>query len=103
MSDPRQAHEHYAGLSELSGRTLLVVEDDDDVVDMLATLLGRYGVHLVRTRTVADARAVADAVAYVDIAPSRVEQPRPAPSRHLYMKTADGPLRRWGRRLSGRW
>jgi hypothetical protein len=77
MSDPRQAHEHYAGLSELSGRTLLVVEDDDDVVDMLATLLGRYGVHLVRTHTVADARAVADAV-YVDTAPSRVGQPRPA-------------------------
>jgi hypothetical protein len=91
-----------AELSELSGRTLLVVEDDDDVVDMLATLLERYGVHLVRTHTVADARAVADAV-YVDTAPSRVGQPRPAPSRHLYMHTADGPLRRWGRRLSGRW
>src|SRR5215470_17940098 len=57
-----------AELCELSGRTLLVVEDDDDVVDMLATVLGRYGVHIVRART------VADAVAYVDIAPNRFAQ-----------------------------
>jgi hypothetical protein len=80
-----------AELSELSGRTLLVVEDDDDVVDMLATLLGRYRVHLVRA-------PLADAVAYVDTAPG---QPCPAPSRHLYIKTADGPLRRWGLHSSG--
>jgi CheY-like chemotaxis protein len=86
MSDPLKTAE----LSELSGRTLLVLEDDDDVVDMLATLLGRYGVRLVRART------VADAVAYVDSAPSRVAQSCPAPSRRLFMKIADGPLRRWG-------
>jgi CheY-like chemotaxis protein len=92
MSDPLKTVE----LSELSGRTLLVVEDDDDVVDMLATLLGRYGVRLVRART------VADAVAYADSAPSWVAQSCSAPSRHLFMKMADGPLRRWGRRLSGR-
>jgi CheY-like chemotaxis protein len=85
-----------AELSELSGRTLLVVEDDDDVVDMLATLLGRYGVRLVRART------VADAVAYADSAPSRVAQACSALSRHLFMKMADRPLRGWGRRLSGR-
>jgi CheY-like chemotaxis protein len=85
-----------AELSELSGRTLLVVEDDDDVVDMLATLLGRYGVHLVRART------VADAVAYADTAPGRVAPSYSAPSRHLFMKTADAPLRQWGRRLIGR-
>ena len=85
-----------AELSELCGRTLLVVDDDDDVVDMLATLLGRYGVHVVRART------VADAVAYVDTGPNNVVQLRPAPSRHLYMKTAR-PLRQWwGRRLRGR-
>jgi len=36
-------------LSELSGRTLLVVEDHDDIVDVFATPLGRYGVRLVRT------------------------------------------------------
>jgi len=92
MSDPRLAHED-AELSELSGRTLLIVEDDDDVVDMLAILLGRYGVHLVRTRT------LADAVAHVETAPSRVAQSCSAPNRHLFMKTAGRPLRRWGRRL----
>jgi len=86
-----------AELSELCGRTLLVVDDDDDVVDMLATLLGRYGVHVVRART------VADAVAYVDTGPNNVVQLRPAPSRHLYMKTVARPLRQWwGRRLRGR-
>ena len=95
MSD-RAGPMKTAELSELSGRTLLIVEDDDDLVDMLATLLGRYGVHLVRART------VADAVACVDNAPSWVAPSCPAPSRHLFMKTADGPLRRWGRRLSGR-
>jgi CheY-like chemotaxis protein len=83
-------------LSELSGRTLLVVDDDDDIVDMVATLIRRYGVHVVRART------VADAVAYVDTAPGRVAPSYSAPSRHLFMKTADGLLRQWGRRLSGR-
>jgi hypothetical protein len=77
MSDPLKTAE----LSELSGRTLLVLEDDDDVVDTLATLLGRYGVRLVRART------VADAVAYVDNAPSRVAQSCPGPSRRLFMKS----------------
>jgi hypothetical protein len=85
-----------AELSELSGRTLLVVEDDDDVVDMLATLLGRYGVHLVRVRT------VEDAVAYADSAPSRLAPSCSASSRHLYLKTTGRLLRRWGRRLSVR-
>jgi len=84
-------------VSELCGRTLVVVDDDDDVVDMLATLLGRYGVHVVRART------VADAVAYVDADSNRVIQLRPAPSRHLYMKAAARPLRQWWeRRLRGR-
>ena|SRR5262249_19310983 len=80
-------------LCELSGRTLLVVEDDDDIVDMLATLLGRYGVRLVRSRT------VSDAVAYVEAGPNYREQPDQTCSRHLYMKTAGRPLRRWARRF----
>jgi hypothetical protein len=75
-------------LSELSARTLIVIEDDDDVVDMLATLLARYGAHLVRVRTVADA-ANYDEVNHV------VE--RQAPGRHLYLKAAGQPRRWWQR------
>jgi len=84
-------------LCELSGRTLLVVEDDDDVVDMLATVLGRYGVHLVRARTLADASA------YVDTAPNQFAQLSVTANRHLYTKIAGPPLRHWwGRRLTAR-
>jgi hypothetical protein len=96
MMFPRRPDWTPREICELSGLTCFVVDDDDDVVDMLATLLGRYGVHLVRVRT------VDDAVAYIDTAPNHIVQIRPAPSRHLLMKTADGLLRQWGRRLSGR-
>jgi DNA-binding response OmpR family regulator len=85
-------------LSDLSGRTLLVVDDDDDIVDMVATLTGRYGVYVVRART------VADALAYVDTAPNRLARLPRALSRHLYMKIDARPLcRRCWRRLRGRW
>ena len=84
-------------LSELSGRTLLVVEDDDDIVDIVATLMGRYGLHVVRART------VADALAYVDTAPNRLARLPQALSRHLYMRIAARPLcRRCSRTLGGR-
>jgi hypothetical protein len=96
MMFPRRPHWTPREICELSGLTCFVVDDDDDVVDMLATLLGRYGVHLVRART-GD-----DAVAYVDTAPNHIVQIRPAPSRHLYLRTAARPLRQWwGRRLRG--
>lgn len=76
-------------LSELSARTLIVIEDDDDVVDMLATLMARYGAHLVRVRTVADAANYDDSVNHV------VE--RQVPGRHLYLKAAGQPRRWWQR------
>jgi hypothetical protein len=96
MMFPRRPHWTPREICELSGLTCFVVDDDDDVVDMLATLLGRYGVHLVRART------VDDAVAYVDTAPNHIVQIRPAPSRHLYLRPAARPLRQWwGRRLRG--
>jgi len=75
--------------------TCVVVDDDDDIVDMLATLLGRYGVHVVRTRT------VADAVAYVDTAPHQSPQLSPTPSRHLYMNMAARTPGRWSWRRFG--
>ena len=82
-------------LSELSARTLIVIEDDDDVVDMLATLLARYGAHLVRVRTVAD---VAN---YDDNAVNHVVELRQVPGRHLYLKAAGQP-RHWWRRTTRR-
>jgi CheY-like chemotaxis protein len=83
-------------LYELSGRTLLVVEEDDDVVDMLATLVGRYGVQLVRVRT------VAEAIAHVEDRPNRGGEPHPPGSRHLYLETARRSLLHWGRKLTWR-
>jgi hypothetical protein len=83
-------------LYELSGRTLLVVEDDDDIVDMLATVLGRYGVQLVRVRT------VAEAIAHIKGAPIQRGETDPIRSRHLYLKTARRSLLHWGRKLSWR-
>jgi CheY-like chemotaxis protein len=84
-------------LYELSGRTLLVVEDDDDIVDVLATVLGRYGVQLVRVRTVGEAIAHTKGASIKGASIQRGESD-PIRSRHLYLKTARRSLLHWGRK-----
>jgi CheY-like chemotaxis protein len=50
-------------LPDLSALTLLVVDDNDDAVDMLASFLHACGAYVLQTRT------ASDALAYVDTAP----------------------------------
>jgi len=54
-------------LPDLSGLTLLVVEDDDDSLDLLRNVLNAYGAHVLEARTGIGALAYVNTTPKIDV------------------------------------
>ena len=63
-------------LPDLSGLTLLVVDDNDDSLDMLTTLLQACGAGVLQARNAAAALAYVDTQQHIDVIVSDMSMPR---------------------------
>ena len=54
-------------LPDLSGRTLLIVDDNDDALEMLGTFLRACGAYVLQARTVPGALAYIDTQPQIDV------------------------------------
>ena len=63
-------------LPDLSGLTLLVVDENDDSLDMLTTLLQACGAGVLQARNAAAALAYVDTQQHIDVIVSDMSMPR---------------------------
>jgi two-component system, chemotaxis family, CheB/CheR fusion protein len=73
---PSSPHSPPDRLPDLSGLTLLVVDDNNDALQALTTLLTLCGAHVLRAGTASAALAYLDTVAKIDVLVSDLSMPQ---------------------------